>query len=270
MVTIKGAKADINPNGEVQSEVYAKMCASGAEYAYDYKEQLLFELETRAEIQNAALLFKDCGMTFAVFENSSRNAAFWNRTDNGGFRLKSGVKPSGAINDIFINGGAYASECATAITIIYYKALLEVYKSDKFDEIFPKVYLMDWDIREPLLARLARTAPAADVLTGDRGYFANPDHDPDLPQWQGENVIVMQDGMFFGHGIGYADKSYFLKELNAKRKKGSGIPSYFVNEIGRPDYKKLADAMYKPSSSLSWKPFPPAAAPMLAPSRHSA
>lgn len=263
MITISGAKTDIaslaSPYSGSSAEynVLQKMNASLNNYSYDYIEQFKFELATRAAIQNSALALKDSGMEFAVFENSRCNTGLWNRTDNGGFRLKSKVLPSKAIQDIFENGDAYATECATAISIIYYKALLAVYGEESFNKIFPSIYLMDWDIQEPLLVKSATIFKPDDVFISDRGYFINPEYDPELPQWQGENVIIMADNMFFGHGIGYADADYMIDHLNSRRKAGATVPAYLLDKIGRPDFKKLANALYKPKPApLVWR-FPP-------------
>ena len=60
-------------------------------------------------------------MGFATFRKSKCNLDFWNRTDEGGFVLKDGVKASEAIHDIFANSPKYATECATAMMIVYIK-----------------------------------------------------------------------------------------------------------------------------------------------------
>ena len=42
------------------------------------------------------------------------------------------------------------------------------------------------------------------IIPGDVVYFNNPDFDPLTPQWRGENAVVLEDGTYFGHGIGIA------------------------------------------------------------------
>ena len=69
---------------------------------------------------NAAHALNKSGMGFDVFHKSKCNEDYWFRTDNGGFRLKSGIKGSDAINDIYQNGRKYKTECATAMVIVIY------------------------------------------------------------------------------------------------------------------------------------------------------
>ena len=63
---------------------------------------------------------------FAVFATSRGNPHYWNMTSVGGFRLWPGVKPSDAIQDIYTNSSWYAFECATAMIVIYYHAVLNL------------------------------------------------------------------------------------------------------------------------------------------------
>jgi protein-glutamine gamma-glutamyltransferase len=223
-----------------------------------------FEKNLREEICNAALSLSKSGLRFAVFANTVCNTEYWNRTNNGGFSLKAGAVPSRAVRDIFENGGLYSTECATAMEIVYYKAVLEVYDAyDKglFNKTFTSIYLMDWDIRDPLLMKVSRMEELKNgeqLQTGDRAYFSNPDHSPDLPQWQGENVIVLENNQYYGHGIGLADKSRIINSLNSKRRANSTQSAFLMNSAGRPDFHKLANVMYSENSIRVWRELSPA------------
>jgi len=220
-----------------------------------------FEKKLREEICNAAWALNKSGMAFALFANTRCNEEYWNRTSNGGWRLRSAgeITPADAIRDIFKNGGLYATECATAMGIVYYKALCEVYGDDLFNKTFNSIYLMDWDIRDPLLMKVGHIERVTQLLPGDRAYFANPDHSPELPQWQGENVIVLGDGMYYGHGIGAADAERIIKSLNSRRRSGDNIRSaYLMDSAGRPDFDKLAAVAQSPDAVAVWNAFPPA------------
>ncbi|MCL1903973.1 MAG: protein-glutamine gamma-glutamyltransferase [Oscillospiraceae bacterium] len=229
-----------------------------------------FEAKLRREICGAAEALNESDMAFAVFAATKCNAKYWNKTGNGGWRLKTEVAPSAAIKDIFDNGWQYATECATAMEIVYYKALLEVYGDELFDNTFHSIYLMDWDIREPLLSKAGSMSEGA-LIAGDRGYFANPDHDPTLPQWQGENVIVLSvadGGRYYGHGIGISSGDNIINALNSRRKAGNPRSAYLMKSVGRPDFKKLADVMYSEKAITVWKEFPPAVPAMSLPSKN--
>ena len=61
---------------------------------------------------------------------------------------------------------------------------------------------------------------AHDMLIGDRAYFKNPDVHPETMWLQGENVIVLAEDLYYGHGIGIANAETFIEILNRNRKEG--------------------------------------------------
>jgi len=236
-----------------------------------------FEQNLRKEICNAALALSKSGLRFAVFSNTECNEQYWIRTSNGGWRTSTRMPPAAdsattfapanAIRDIYTNGYKYATECATAMEIVYYKALLEVYGEELFNRTFTSIYLMDWDIRDPLLMKVGymedlsggRLPP---LQAGDRAYFANPDHSPDLPQWQGENVIVLENDRYYGHGIGVASAERIIASLNSRRGGDNPRSAYLMNSAGRPDFIRLGKVMEANVAVSVWREFPQAVAVM--------
>lgn len=242
----------------IERQLLNKMAASSEKYQYDNLNQLKFELNLRKEIINATVNLDNSNLGFSVFKHSKCNSKYWTRTDNGGFLLKS-AKPNEAINDIFTNGDKYATECATAMMIVYYKALLNIYGSELFNKVFSKIYLMDWDITEPLLKEADTPIAATDILLGDRVYFNNPDFNPATPEWIGENAIALPDSLFYGHGIGMKTADTIIQDLNSKRKEYATESAYLLNSVWRPNFKKLYNNYQGVSSRLAplvWKPFP--------------
>ena len=257
MIVVGGQPLDIDtldyPANSIEGELLRRMADSDAAYAYDTLGDLTFELGMRREIINASKALSRSRFSFAVFHKSRCNEAYWERTANGGFSLKAGAVPSEAIMDIYTNGGKYATECATAMVIVYYRALLEVYGTQRFNELCPYIYLMNWYQLEPILREVGTPRKAADILIGDRGYFRNPDVDPETPEWQGENVIVLPDNLYYGHGIGITRAEGIIRGLNAHRKEGATRSAYFMDEVGRPDFAKLA-ALYEEDAAESVYP----------------
>lgn len=265
MIIVSNTSFDIStivndyPENSTQQQLLEKMAESRDTYKYDNVSQLKFELDYRGKIVDSAIGLNKSGLAFSTFKDSKCNPEYWIRTDNGGFIKKVGVKSGSAISDIYKSGKSYATECATAIMIIYYKALLDICKEDLFNKLFPEIYLMDWDVREPLLKEAAAPKAVTEILLGDRGYFSNPDFNPKTPEWMGENVIVLPDSMYYGHGIGIAAADTIIDALNSRRTEGASQSAYLEDSVGRPNFKKLANAIYNLSgqaSPLVWRPFP--------------
>ena len=232
-------ETEFDENG-VEREILNILFSSHQQYFYDSLDQLKFELRLRKEIILASYELYKSGLSFAVFRKTKCNPAYWNRTLDGGFALKDNSKPSNAILDIFKNGSMYSTECATAMMIIYYKALLSVYSESIFNETFPKIELMNWHRIDRLLREVGSLKQREDYLPGDRRYFANPDVNPLTPQWRGENVIDLGNGLYYGHGIGIHNANRIILELNKNRDENADESARLLDSAGRPDFKKLA------------------------------
>lgn len=244
----------------VERQVLEKMSQSTETYRFDTLDQLKFELAMRSAIVDSARELNSSGMKFAVFHKSEANPDYWERTNNGGFLLKSGVKPSDAIRDIFTNGRKYATECATAMVIVYYGALLKILPEETFNRLFRSIYLMNWHRLDPLLREVGVPKKVADILLGDRGYFKNPEVDPKVSELQGENVIILPNNLYYGHGMGITTAERIIRVLNANRFEGATQSAFFMEDsAARPNFKKLAEASQystAPSTVQSWRPFP--------------
>lgn len=233
------------PEKSIERNILEKMNKSSEKYEYNSLNQLKFELRLRSETIKAANELNNSDMSFRVFRKSKANPVYWNRLENGGFELKDGVKPSEAINDIFKNGSKYGTECATAMVIVFYKAILNIFSDELFNKQFPKINLMNWHSIDPLLREIGIIKDIKDFLPGDRGYFDNPDVDPKTPEWQGENVIIIDDDKYYGHGIGKHTAKEIIEKLNRRRIKDSTKSAKLLNSVSRPNYKNLADIYNK-------------------------
>lgn len=225
--------------GSVGRSIIEIMSNSEETYDYDSLGELQFELNLREATVTAARELDRSGMDFAIFRKSKCNADYWSRTDEGGFVLKDNVKPSDAIRDIYQNGSDYATECATAILIVYYKAILDVFPKLLFDQVFSDIELMNWHHIDKNLREIGLMDDVKDYLPGDRMYFMNPDVNPEKPEWQGENVIMLDNDVFYGHGLGIRDEATMIKELNKNRVEGARESAYLMKKASRPDFKKL-------------------------------
>lgn len=235
---------EYKPNG-IERDIITKMDLSSERYEYNSLNQLQFEIKLRKNIIIEAIRVKESNMKFATFRKSTCNLDFWDRTEAGGFVLKKGITPSAAINDISTNSDKYATECATAMIIIYYQALLNVFGEKLFNDLFSGIHLMNWHFIDNLLAEAGYIEKRSDYLPGDRRYFYNPDVNPEKPEWQGENVIDLGNGMYFGHGIGIGNAQQIISVLNKYRIEQAKDTALLLDTAARLDFKNLSDIYYK-------------------------
>jgi protein-glutamine gamma-glutamyltransferase len=229
--------AQFPPNG-IEARAIDIMGKSGAKYRYESDAQLKFELELRKNIVNAAKDLSRSGLAFRVFRKSKCNPEFWTRTSDGGFKLLSGVKPSDAMRDIYENGSQYGTECATAMVIVYYKALLDTLPEELFNKLFSDITLMNWQHLDPDLGIVTLDKPP-DYFPGDARYVKNPDVDPLTPEWQGENIFDLGGGQYYGHGIGITTTDRIIDALNTARIEGSTRSAFLMTLAERPDFRNL-------------------------------
>ncbi|GIP17988.1 protein-glutamine gamma-glutamyltransferase [Paenibacillus montaniterrae] len=222
---------------EVERNIVRWKIASRVRYDYSSLDALRFELRMRKNTVDACYAMFHSGAQFAVFSRSRCNPRFWIRTRNGGFLLRKDVRPSDAIRDIYNNGQLYAFECSGAIIILYYRAVLETIGDATFNYYFQDLFLRDWQKDYDL--RLVASYDLNDAYPGDCCYFRNPDHHPRHPEWQGENAIMLDRDLFFGHGVGVQTSAGIIANLNRARRPFARRSAYMENLIVRPDFEML-------------------------------
>ncbi|WP_246608339.1 MULTISPECIES: protein-glutamine gamma-glutamyltransferase [Paenibacillus] len=227
----------------LERKTLTRKMASPMLYSYPSLDSLIFELKMRSHIVEAAKAMYASGVSFASFSNSRSNEQYWIRTPQGGFLLRPNVLPSDAVNDIFENGHLYAFECAGAIIIILYKAVLDAIGEAAFNRHFRNLYLISWETDHDL--RLNATYNLNETYHGDTMYFKNPDYDRSTPEWQGENAIKLDDNLFFGHGIGIGSAGEIIEKLNRARMPGSMTSAYLDNLIITPDFEFVRQLVYR-------------------------
>ena len=224
---VKGDVINTYPPNSMKRKIIDKLSSSNDVYEYDSLDQLKFDVNLRVNIVSAAKELDESMVAFKTFRKSKCNPDYWNRTDEGGFLLKEGVMPCDGIRDIFINSSKYGTECATAMVIVYYKALLNILPEKFFNEMFPDIHLLNWHYISKNLP-IQQYTDETDFFPGDCRYFKNPDVNPLTPEWQGENVIDLGDGTYYGHGIGIETSDGIINELNKNRKSGATEVAYLI------------------------------------------
>lgn len=219
-----------------QAEIVQSMARSRDNYVYPRANELQFELKARHAIINAAKAMNESGAQFTDFEHSYCNPAYWELQPNGGFKLKNGVSPSAAILDIFRNGQAYGYECAVAMIIVYYRAMIDILGESAFNRLFQNLYLWSWH-QDTDLGLTTRNYSS--FIPGDVVYFNNPDVHPAHIESQGLNTVVLEGGLYFGHGMGIQTAREIIRRLNALRKPFSLRSAYLMRQATRPNFAYL-------------------------------
>jgi protein-glutamine gamma-glutamyltransferase len=169
---------------------------------------------------------------FALIKDQTFSSTFWEGEGGGTFHIKPGVRPSDALKDIFANPAAYKFECATALVIVHEKAMLDLVGEADFDRLCPKLRIGPWETDDTFVEHVRSEGSALreasrdrrrTLRAGDYGYFKNwqvSDEGRDAG-WQGENVIALGDGRFYGHPFGITDEKTIVDHLNAQRRFGA-------------------------------------------------
>ena len=205
-------------------------------YSYYSEHELLFELNVRKNIIESAKKMNSSQAVFTTFQYAHCNPRYWQLTRTGGFLLRSDVLPADAILDIYRNSSLYAFECATAIPIIYYHAILNSIGSHLFNSLFQNLYLYSWHTDTDLGIN---TFYSNHFLPGDVMYVNNPDFNQKTPHFRGVNAVLLDDGRLFGHGFNIRTSKEMIQILNEKRKPNSHHSAYITNLVTRPSFKYL-------------------------------
>lgn len=212
------------------------MQAAPTVFSYSFAEELWFELKVRANIIKSAYEMNNGQAAFADFAYARCNPRYWILTRAGGFLLRPDVEPAKAIVDIFQNSSLYAFECATAIPIIYYHAVLNSIGRRLFNAFFQNLYLYSWhtDTDLGIITFFSELSVPGDVL-----YVRNPDFAWNMPQYRGINAVLLPDGNLYGHGFQIRSAEEMIQILNTKRNPGSRQSAYLSKLVTRPSFKYL-------------------------------
>lgn len=226
---------------ELELAIFKKKQTSPYEYPYDSIHSLLFELHMRTQIMKSAKELSRAGVYFAGFERTLCNPTYWHLTSEGRFQLNSGVAPQDAIRDIFTNSGSYGFECSMAVIVVLYHALLQSIDPGQFDALFADLLLFDWDSNSKL--NLIDRINNEEAVMGDVLYFENPDVEQLLPWWKGENVVLLENDLYYGHGhgLGIASGEEVVNVLNKYRMPGSTKSAYLTDRYVHPDFSCFSE-----------------------------
>lgn len=171
------------------------------------------------------------GHGFALWQDHKFNPQLWEPIGGGGFIIKLGVTPSEAMKDLFAHPELYEFECLTAQIILRYQAMLSLLGPADFDAACVDLRVGPARFEPTLGAQFeitgagvpATDARKAELRVGDYTYFKNWDVTPQAHAegWQGENVVVLGEGRYYGHPFGITTGDEIVRFLDEKRNPGS-------------------------------------------------
>ena len=181
------------------------------------------DLAFRAAVVKASKDLAESGASFAGTAKQDKvNLKLWTKGYGGKMQVRKWLgdgeigKPSVALRDIFKNGDQYGFECATAMMVIYHKAILDHIGDEAFDRLFTEprhLKFFRWSIEDDDFIDVKRLAHVPSKLKpGSHYYYKNPGADPKNSAWGGENVIYLGDGEFYAHGIRGASGTFVVTE----------------------------------------------------------
>jgi protein-glutamine gamma-glutamyltransferase len=220
------------------------------------------ELAFRCHVVKAAKDLAAGGASFSPNADTDKvNLSLWTMGYGGRMQVRKFMpdgsfgKPSEALRDIFTNGRAYGFECATAMMVIYHKAILDHVGDDAFDKMFsePKnLTFFRWSVEDEDFTDVKELVyKPVPLQPGTHYYYKNPDAAPENSAFAGENVLYLGDGQFYAHGIIGGAGTYIVTErdimntLTRLRKPDATIKPFRVDM-----------AMWLDGYALSRKAFP--------------
>ncbi len=216
--------------------------------------ELVQQMSTQRSVVNAA---KELASAKPRFGHTKLNPSFWSEVEvpvaNGGqgndkvtkFQVKPGVKPSDAVIDAAKNASENTMECATAVKLIQYKALLEQLGEDRFNVVCAGMMIGPGATEAPLAQLQSRRSPEPDpskrpptapvpyaprLKPGDIVYARNSDVSPAgrAGGWQGENAIYLGGNQYYGHPFGVTTEQEIIDRLTQQT--NFGIPAEWIDE----------------------------------------
>lgn len=232
---VDGTLIDANFDGKLDgNDLFAVKNADGSMDVREIGTNVAQRVRIGAAMKNACLEMDSVKHDFALLKDHRANPDFFELVPHGRrnwgdqavtFKLKPGVKASDAMNDIFNNPDAYGFECATAMIIVYYRAIQEAIGDEDFNRIMGDLRIGPWDYEGDLAAFQNRYPDSASekLFTGDYTYIKNWDVSDEGKKagWQGENVIYLGGDQYYGHPFGVASADKIVNYLNGHRNAGS-------------------------------------------------
>ncbi len=240
MMTGKNTLVDVDKDGVLDAtDLVFTETPDGKVKVAEVGAKLADETKVAKAIVDASYKLSQSSIGFELIKNHRANPDFWDVGAGGVLTPKAGVNPSDAVADILNNSSKYGFECATGLVVVYYEAALDLLGPKDFDRVMKDLRIGPWVMEGDLDTHYGTSKPNPSgstydelpkdhaVVPGAYYYFKNWDVTPDAKArgWQGENVIYLGEGKYYGHGIGLGEADMFVSKLASEMEAGGKTPS---------------------------------------------
>jgi len=224
-------------------------------------DDLFGDLAFRQRVAQAARDLAASGASFSgCQENDSVNKDLWTLGYGGRMQVRKFLEagklgsPAVALKDIFEHGRRYGFECASAMMVLFHKAILDTVGDTIFDKMFTEpayLKIFRWELKDNDYLELEQIEQGkSDLVPGSHYYYKNPDASAANSAFGGENVVYLgsENGqrMFYAHGVCGAKGTYLVSEdeliasLSSLRRMGATTAPFRDTFTYSIDAKRLA------------------------------
>ncbi|MBK6689695.1 MAG: hypothetical protein IPG45_34840 [Deltaproteobacteria bacterium] len=253
----KARLIDVNFDGQLNGgDVAWNKGADGRVNVQQISQAMADRVRVGAAVVSACLEMHQAQHEFAIAPRQKFSSEFWRRDGQlsryATFHLKPGAKASSAMNDVFVNPDAYRFECATALVLVYYRAIQKLIGDSDFDRLMGDLKIGPWeyeaDLQRFLMAsgrgdQPATEARAQELKFGEYTYTKNWA----VSWWgwakgcQGQNQIRLDEDLYYAHSYALVGQGDIVARENGARVLGAKTSASMTDRQQRLNPQLLAE-----------------------------
>jgi protein-glutamine gamma-glutamyltransferase len=248
---------DVNRRGAMDADVVALEQKNGVFSVRQLTQAQRDAIVTAAATVAAGEEVGAAGFRFQEAAVPTANPKYWNIANDRrlegaqGFKLKPGMRPSEAMDDLFKNPKQYAFECGMANNLVFARALQKLMGNERFDKNFDGLEVTPtFDTAPGSIGRYLEAGgesgvplkPGTRILPGEHRYMKNGQWDATSARdaaWQGENLTVLlkdpttRQQRYQAHDLGVVAHDAMVQHLDEHRASGATTSAYLTDEWSR-------------------------------------
>lgn len=253
----KARLIDANFDGQLNGgDVAWTKGADGRVNVQQISQAMADRVRVGAAVVSACLEMHQAHHEFAIAPRQKFSSEFWRRDGQlshfATFHLKPGAKASAAMNDVFLHPDAYRFECATALVLVYYRAIQKLIGDADFDRIMGDLKIGPWEFEADLERFLLRSGRGDQPATEARAEALKFGEYTYTKNWavswwgwakgcQGQNQIRLDQDLYYAHSYELVGQGDIVARENGARVFGAQTSASMTDRQERLDPKLLAE-----------------------------